>query len=329
MARIFTTGCELGVTSEFNGSANLTVSTAAVRTGVYAYRGNNESSTQTFAANLTELYLRLAFRFDSFSAGGTLVAFRDEDAAAQISVAFNAATQNLTVVRGASVIATGTAIIALSTWYVLEGHFVLSDTVGAAVVKINGVTDISFSGDTVATAKPSVRSMVIGSGGWIAFWDDIAVNDTTGSYQNSWIGTGGVYLLRPTAEGGTVMWTKSAGTSHWQLVDEVPYNTTDYVYSSVLADRDMFTLSDLPAQVLTVSLIEPVFTVALAEAGINNIKHAVSHGGTVYYGSTAAVTTVTPNFVLYKSAPIYTALGGTALWTPAQVNALESGFEVA
>jgi hypothetical protein len=330
MASIITTWGELGK-NEFNGSVSLTVSTAAVRTGVYAYRGNNQFAVQTFAGNLTELYLRLAFRIDDAGGSpGTLIAFRDEDAAAQISVAYNAATQSVSLVRGATVIATGAAVITLATWYVLELHLVLSDTVGVAAGKLNGVTDFAFSGDTVATAKPSVRSMVIGNGGWVAFFDDIAINDTTGSYQNSWIGTGGVYLLRPTSDGVTTDWAPSTGSDDYACVDEVPANTTDWVQAQAAGTLDLYGLGDLPADVKTVDMVETVWQAALSEAGWNELKGVIRHGGTNYVdGAGQPVTSVKENYVLYKGAPLYVDPGDASAWTPADVNALEAGVQVA
>ena len=82
-------------------------------------------------------------------------------------------------------------------------------------------------------------------GDW--YFDDIAVNDTTGGSQNSWCGSGKVIALYPNAAGDANAWLDTslgAGTTNnYTLVDEIPPNNTDYVQSGVLNSVDMYNVS--------------------------------------------------------------------------------------
>ena len=189
MARLFTSGLELGTFSEFNGGHGgfTTVVTDPVRTGTYSLRFQNTASyvIQTFSADCAELYFRMAMRISTGSIGKTanFLEFRDSDAALQLALKYNAGTQTFTLLRGTTLIASGAIILSADVWYVLEGHILMSQTVGEVVIKINGVVDINFSGDTVQTALVSVRSFKVRGISDSTYHDDFAVNDTTGSYQ--------------------------------------------------------------------------------------------------------------------------------------------------
>jgi len=362
MARRFTTGFELGEVLEHNGSYGSNglvdaVVATPVRTGGYAWRPQNLANsvlaytycTHTLADDPTELYVRFAFRHtglegtvdDSYEA---VFAVFDEAGDAHLSLGL-AANDFLLRVKtggtgalgqtGGSVVDTGSAVLTADTWWVIEVYISIANSGGQVTVKVNGATDISYTGDTQVGSTDGIRAFRFGAHGvgnntgiTKKYLDDIAVNDTSGSQQNSWIGQGGVYLLKPSADGTQNDWTPSAGADNYALVDEVPASATDYISSDTSTDIDLFELEDLPAEIVDVDLIEALFQAALAETGSNSVKHLIRHSGTNYDGDTEAIVTVDPNYALYKSAPVYEVLGSSGAWTPAQVNALESGVEV-
>lgn len=333
MARIFTTGFELGSGIEFNGGCGFTFSAGYARTGVYgADSWWTQYAVHTFGANLTEVYIRIACKWTAFPASdSSFLLLRDENAVTQLQVRFNVGTQSFKLYRGATLLATGALTLTAGIWYVFETHVVFSNTVGIVVTKINGVTDMSFAGDTVETAVPSMRSFRLGNdANCNVNLDDIAVNDVSGSYQNSWIGTGGVYLLRPTSDGTTTDWAPSTGSDDYACVDEVPANTTDWVQAQASGTLDLYGLENLPADVKTVDLVETVWQAALSEAGWNELTGVIRHGGTNYADSAGQpVTSVKENYVLYKGEPLYVDPGDASAWTPTDVNALEAGVQVA
>lgn len=358
MARRFTTGFELGEIIEHNGSlsyylANFSVVTSPVRTGSYAARndaGQQTSIADSFAYfshilsdNPQELYVRLALRHSGYASNLTrrhcFLAFMDSTSY-QLSLGIKPSTQVLSLARGGTgvmgyngtVLAEGTAVLTANTWYVIEVYVKIANT-GACIVKINGVTDINFSGDTAETSNEYCNKVLIGANwlgspdGAILYFDDIAINDTSGTYQNSWIGQGGVYLLKPNGDGAVVQWTRSGGTTNYENVDEIPKNTTDWVQGQNSNTKDLYTLEDLPADVKVVDLVEPVWQAALSQAGWNSIKGVIRPGTTDYADAAAKeVTSVHPNYVLYKGDVRYVNPDTGLAWTPAQVNGMQAGI---
>ena len=359
MARRFTTGFELGALNEHNGSyaegSNsyaAAIVTTPVRTGTYAAAFKASVATagytyfsQIFTDHPQELYIRLAIRHNGFVGGATnpqnfLVVL--EGATQQLVFGIRPSDQVLMVRTnttggmgnaGGSTLATGTAILTLDTWYVIEIYVKIANA-GQVAVKVNGVTDISYSGDTAASANEYLDALRFGVHGPTGkaeyyYFDDIAINDTTGSYQNSWVGTGGVYLLKPSADGATSEWSPSAGTEHWSLVDDVPANTTDWIQAQNADTLDLFELDDLPATIKIVDMVEVVMQAALSEAGYNEVQDVVRHGTVNYTGAAAqAVTSEVQNYVLYKGTAWYVAPGGTVAWGTADVNTLQAGVQI-
>lgn len=360
--RILTAGFELGEEIEHNGAIQTTseipvsVTTSPVKTGDYAlkidtggraYQESIHYFSQVLDSNLTELYFRVALRITNSRGAGNpqfFLALAD-GTTVQMAVGFQTTDQRLVVRIGGTgemgqvdgtADYTGSAILTADQWFVVEGYVKLSNAAaGEVVLRVNGVTDLSQSGiDTAVTANGVgvVRMGASASGGYKGFdiiEDDWALNDTTGTYQTGWPGSAGVYLLRPVADGDGTAWAVASGSVHWDAVDDVPDGTANYIYSQTAGEQDLFELGDLPTDITDIVFVQPVYQAALGQAGQQNIVDLIKAAGTVYEGSTAIVTTVTPNYIL-EHGEIYNVNPSTgATWTVEEVNALQSGVEVA
>jgi len=363
MARKLTTGFELGEVIEHNGTlvgtgAN-SVQTGMKRTGAYAWRiqvgsvafGNYKAMTHTLPGNPQELYVRAAVYLGTSAGASTnaqmLMAFCDQ-ATVHLSIGIPPTDNRIRIYRGGTgelghtpgtytELAAGSIVLNELTWYVLEVYVKVSNTVGQVIVKVNGVTDATFGpGDTASSANEYTDVFKVGANGATVgagrdyYLDDIALNDTTGGESDSWVGLGGVYFLVPTADGSSSDWTPLGGGNHWEEVDEIPADDdTSYVYDDTAGAKDLYELANLPALVNSINLVETVFQAALSEAGSNDIRGVIRHSGVDYSDTpTHTITNVHPNYALLKGDPVYQVLGGAGAWTPAQVNALEAGFEI-
>lgn len=147
-------------------------------------------------------------------------------------------------------IGSASAVLALNTWYQVE---LKMDATGA------GATDILearldgtiFATSSVQTLTNAFAFSVGGNldleaqttGDW--FFDDIAVNDNTGSFQTAYPGSGKIIQLRPNATGDVNAWLNTAGgagdANNYTLVDEVtPDNATTRVQSGLLNSEDLY-----------------------------------------------------------------------------------------
>jgi hypothetical protein len=148
--------------------------------------------------------------------------------------------------------------LSASTWYRLELY--IDDTTLASTAieaRLYAASDEAAllwnpSGTIDITANPN--RLRVGNGNTDAtldlIVDDIAVNDDTGSYQNSWCGEGELIILRPDGNSGSPQWSRGGADSgaNWSQVDEVtPNDATDYVESNTLDQVDEYTLEATPA----------------------------------------------------------------------------------
>lgn len=357
MARELTIGSELGEAIEatavtWSSSAQVEVTSSIKRTGTYSLHFKTAglpvtswAQTKTLSGNLGETYARIAvYLGPSSGSADVLQAFYAlfDGASSQIAVGFWPSDFKLRAIRGGTgemgmtggtLIGTGSAVLSTETWYLIEVYCNVADS-GTLTVKVNGVTDIGFSGDTAATANEFATIVKRGassagsSKGCDIYHDDWGVNGTAGASQNTWIGAGGVYFQPGTADGSILQWTPSAGTVHYTQIDDIPANDGDWIFSDDSGSVDIFDAEALDTDITSIALVEVVFQAALAAAGAQNMQTVLRHNGTNYLGGTEVVTAVTPSWVVYKSDPYYLEPGGTAILARGTVDAFEVGVKI-
>lgn len=225
----------------------------------------------------------------------------------------------------------GTTIIPLATWNYIEVQATIADSGGTIKVRLNGsaTNEIDFTGDTKnAGTSTNIDQVVLqtsGSGSTARF-DDIYVLNSTGSSNTTFLGDIRIHALSPNNNGTYSQLTGSDGNQvdNYQLVDEKPFSTTDYVGSPTVGQRDTYALVDLPA-ISQIFGLQNNFVGAKSDASTGNAKSALLINSTLYYGTTRALGT---SYVAYSD--IYDTNPNTATaWTSTVVNGMEAGIEVA
>jgi hypothetical protein len=136
----------------------------------------------------------------------------------------------------AILLATSSNSIAINTFYYVELAVTIGDSPnGSIALAVNGSTTgwipttTSLDTQNSGTALVSYVGWCNGSASSVAFdYDDIYMNDTTGSVCNGMLGDVRVDCHLPTTDGANSDWTPSTGTDHYATIDENPPNTTDY-----------------------------------------------------------------------------------------------------
>ncbi len=265
------------------------------------------------------------------SVGGNRIHFYGDSGATQhITVLRSGSTGLIEIRRGSesgTLLARGTTTVPSNNWYYLEISVTIDDAIGEVHVRLNGSTtdEVSYTGDTknggTATTIDAVRFDFTGR---IA---DVYILNSLGALNNTFLGDVAVRTLIPSGNGTSSQLTGSDGntTDNYLLVDEHSYSTTDYVGSPTTGQRDTYSISDLPAGVNNVYAVQTVGIMAKSDATAGSSKLALRSGGTVYYGTTRTLTTTyTGYYDLFETDP-----NTAAAWTVGNVNALESGMEVA
>lgn len=331
MARLFTDGAESGDMLRWNSYGNASATTSQKRTGNYSYYGGdwNANLLKTLPSTYTELFVRVAIRVLTANTGNgsTLIAFKSDgnQTVNMRLIAFGNPGQ-VGVYVGNTLVATANIVIASGEWHVWEIRVVIG-AAGSITLKYDGAQVITYSGDT-RNGQSSVNQVFFNGTSSSVWFDDIAINDTSGATDNSWCGDGGVLAaLVPNGAGNYTDLIASAGSAY-ACVDEIPQNgDTDYVYESTVDKKSTFTMTDV-AGLPTGASIARVWTEVVGKqsaADGDKIATLLRSGTTDAQGSDQNLTLAYNRFVCAEH--LTDPADGTA-WTTTKLNAVEAGAVV-
>lgn len=237
----------------------------------------------------------------------------------------------LTVKRGTTVLATGTTVLSLNSWYYIELKTIIHDVNGSYEVRINGVTEAALTNagpvDTQNTGTGQwdrIQIASLGSGTNANYIDDFYVCDTSGAApRNTFLGTVKVETLLPQAGNGTnTELTPSTGTDHGALVDEATPNTTDYNSSATVGQKDTY---NYPPMTLTGTIygIQTNLYVQKSDAAARSVCAVVRHGGVDTDG-----VNVNPLTTFNYFSEMWQQKPDASEWTTADIAAIEVGMKV-
>ena len=203
-------------------------------------------------------------------------------------------------------------------------------------VKVNDVLWITTGGNPISlNGGVHIDKMRIygtvgtGAGGnnYDAFYDDIAVNDISGTTNTSWCGEGFIQPFVPNANGTVTQLINSAGTqvNNFSYVNTIPVtsNGTNSVGTGTSGQEDTYLLTHLPAEARGVNALN-LFAYALKNTpSINNANLVLRIGGTDFAGSAIALP-VGSMGTIQRTVEIDPSTG--TVITPTNFNAYEAGI---
>ena len=249
MARLWSCGFELNTTSgsECYFAAPATISTSTKRSGTASmelpslnsgsWGGTQHYYVNSITTNDTGPYY-FRFYLDIHTTpnvnNSIFLLYRNASPFYALWLRLNT-DRTLTLVDGTGDMGSSSALNT-DTWYRIE---ILYDNTGGAgagkaTLRIDGSNSVS---STTRSFACNPRAMLLGGNmkseactTCDLFYDDIAINDSTGSYQTSWPGDGKIVHLRPDSAGDNAQWSQGAGgTYNWDRVSEVsPDDSTTY-----------------------------------------------------------------------------------------------------
>lgn len=323
---LFLTGWEFGALGNMTVTGSAAVSGAVKRTGSYSlYCDDSSAGVAVSVGTVTDtLYVGVAYYPDNAIPNGCLITVGTDRPEAGIVLT---SARQLQIQRNdvtATTVATG-SVLQPNTWYYIEVAAKVNNTTGGITVKVNGVEDMTYSGDTCYTNERinlvMLSDPVNGLGGMSTgcsgYFDDLVIS------TGGWPGRCAVELLKPAGAGASTDLTPSAG-SNYACVDEVPPNDdTDYVSSDTSDDHDSYALSNLTLEG-TVKAVQWNARATLAEEGSGNIKAVLRSDGTDYASDDIGLDTT---YAYYSQC--YTNDPATdAVWERAAVDALEAGVMI-
>lgn len=253
--------------------------------------------------------------------------------------------QTVGVTRGytrAGVVNTGIAVGNVYDW--IECRVFIHDTVGTVELRVNGVVEFTWTGDTNAGGNGTIdRIYWLGTNVTYRYdtrlcWDDRGATD--GNEMDDFIGECRVFALQPvgppTADED---WENAIDTDeNWTQVDGATVDDdTTYVQEDVDSSgggrRDRYEFEDLPAGVLGDPLSPDAIihgvnlcTYAkkddsLSEAFINQI---VESNGSEEISDARSLSTA----YKFKLQPVDVNPEDGSMWTQAKINAITAGQEI-
>lgn len=267
MSRLWQSGFELnsaGANVEFTGTVGgvaPTIDSSIKRTGSYSLKATPGASATTsglvynFASANSQgvYYLRAYFYIDTAPTGTiAILGFRNSSNQTKTVLRMTSGRQlQLYNAEDSAQIGSSSAALNLATWYRLE---MKADYTTLSAVALEGKVDgVAFASGTadIATGVNNIFCGVGNSNANTVFYcDDLALNDNTGSFQNSYPDSGSIIHLRPNAAGDVngfaVQVGGTAGSSNnFTRVNEVPPDdATTYNSSAVLNAEDLFNCDD-------------------------------------------------------------------------------------
>jgi hypothetical protein len=322
MSRIFIDGFEgnnILATGLWDGIfATPTITTGITgMDGTYCLSLNSSAGVSKTIVDTATLYGACLVRITNV--GGPFIIYTKNSAQSMVRITRNGTSYCIEVYRDSTLIATGTHPVNINTTYLLEFYIYIHDTTGRVTVKLDGITDIDFTGDTKPSTQTTINIFMLStsSGSSYIYYDNIVLDNA------AWIGNTKIQIVYPTGAGTTTQWTPSAG-SNYACVDEIPYSDTDWVETNTIDLIDTYATSDLTGTITSIKCVQ-IEARCIKEGAPTplNVDLAVRSGGTDYFSADIAVPSgYKALFNIWETDP-----ATAAAWTEANVNLMEIGIK--
>lgn len=221
-------------------------------------------------------------------------------------------------------ITTAPAVVT-NAWQHIETKCTISDTVGTVEVRVDGVVkldlenvDTKNGADTLIYSAGIRFSGVADSDEWYA--KDLVIWDTSGTENNDFLGTVGVYWS-PVASDVSSGWTRSSGATDYGLLNESPPVDAGYISAGDPPPAaSIMGVTALPADIVAIRGIISVVRAAKSDSGDGFLQVSLSPNGVDQ--DAGADRPMTTAFTYWRDVSELSPDSGAA-WTPSEFATLE------
>lgn len=215
-----------------------------------------------------------------------------------------------------------------NAWQHVEFSYRIHATEGFVEVRLNGVTignvsEVNTRGSFGLAAQFASRrglGVVSADGAWM---DDLFAWDTSGSFNNDFLGDRRVITIYPDADTAVAEMTVVGAAEGWQAIDDaVPDDESSYIEGATPTGssdpvESEFDLEDVPAEVVAITAVQSYVRMRKTDAAVCNMQTSFVSGSDFDSGLDRAITEAWTYWMdVFETDP---ATG--ALWTPAALNA--------
>jgi hypothetical protein len=300
-----------------------------VPTGMFGGYCADLTGSNGYNAFLKYNLVAAAEKYFAFKVYPTLLGIRIltiyKDATVLMYLKQNSTSGKIEAYVGAGLVATGTAVLSINVnAYLIELRYKIADAGGVIQVKVNGVLDIDYSGDTKPGTDTQMNFLLLGfvSGSTVGcYYIDDLIIDTA-----NWIGDTRIQGIKPDGAGSSTQWTPSTG-SNYACVDEIPPDDIDYVAINANDQLDLYSLANPVSAINTVKCVQ--IQARCNKEGTptpQNLKLAVRTHSTNYESAAQAVQA---NFPKSLAARWEVNPNTSTAWTLQELQDMEAGFKSA
>jgi hypothetical protein len=187
-------------------------------------------------------------------------------------------------------------LVSSLNWCYIEVQVVFATgSTGSVSVRVNGQTVIAATNvKTAYTSNASANQIALTSTNGLptAYFDDLYVNDNSGSVNNGFDGDQRIVCLYPAGVGSSTGWSANGAASNWQCVSEnPPDDDTTYASASAAGLVDLYTTTSLPnaSEIGAIAAVQMVLDCKTDDGGSATISPCFGNGGTPSVGPATAI----------------------------------------
>lgn len=289
-----------GVYAEVGGSP----STEHPRTGARSYKlSANGTLRRVLGVTASSVGVGGAYYFNSIpSTTGKfrLMSWRDVSNNELVRVELQT-TGALRVVNGLETLLyeTTVPVVTAAAQQHVEAQAVIDSSNGAVEVRVNEVTVINITGVNTQGAGTGGCAQIV----WRAFdadegfyVDDIFAWDTSGSFNNDFIGDKKVVTLMPVNDTSSVDYTPFGTADGFDAMDELdPNDATDYIsfgpITGSVEEVGEFGIDDLASDVVVINAVQLYVRAQKSDAGTCTMRNGLTSNVDIAAGDLHSITT--------------------------------------
>lgn len=319
--------------------ANATFQTNGGRYGGGAWAGSSGSADRLYKSLAsgaeTELWVGFAFYIPSGGSGVADILEFFKSGATEASIGYDMSNNQFKAYRGrrSTLLGTQTGTTGRAAWHWFECRYKIGTSNGEIEIWIDNTQVLTLNSlNNTANAASSIDKILIGDGtnfvGIATSWyvDDLYILNTSGAAPTGRLGDSRISMVVPSSDASPNNGSLSTGVNHWAVVDEQPYNTSDYTdLTNTAGQEERFGVTALPS---TPDIIHAVIPVSVREktnagnaAGYNLIRSGSSE-------TLGAYTQLTTSWQIQRDLVVLDP-ATSAAWSASAVGSMKVGYRVA
>lgn len=250
--------------------------------------------------------------------GGTILELDDGDPSTTGYVQVRLRINNGVIeIRNAdnTLVGSSDPVVTTGQYYYIELKATIN-TSGTFEVILDGNSVVSGTGNLNPHGNNSSDRIKI-TGSAKQYVDDLYILDGSGGVDNNFWGDTRVTAIFPTADGSTLQWTPSSGSTHYTLLNETAPNLTGYVSTSSSSQLDTYKFTS-PSNI-TIKAVQQVIWSG-TDSGTATIQGAITSGSNYFSNNLNLTTTAGAKVAIWPTNP-----ATSTAWTPATINSAEFG----